>query len=188
MPLAYPLVHAFLQAHLSTPSLPPLPHHCPDGCRPKASGQPLQPDPFTALINSLAARIPRSSPGRAGLSEFLHPTPSSALPLHSTSFIVFLSHNESFICSCSGLELCHCPGALLLLTRVLAVGERPLAWSLVSLLGSPEPRPRSPRPSASLTHLLSLLWAAVPEEPLLHPPGPVPGGALTARCVPITRC
>ncbi|MXQ99754.1 hypothetical protein E5288_WYG019742 [Bos mutus] len=35
-------------------------------------------------------------------------------------------------------------------------------------------------------NLLYLLWAVGPEEPLLRPPGPDPGGALTARHVPIT--
>lgn len=59
---------------LSSTTSPSLPY----GCRPKASGQPLQPGPFTALINSLAARIPRSSPGRAGLlpKEVALPGPS----------------------------------------------------------------------------------------------------------------
>lgn len=71
LPLAFPLVHAFLQAHIPTPSLPPFVHLCqktgPDGFMPKAPGQLLQPGPFTGQINSLEARIPRSSWGRAGL-------------------------------------------------------------------------------------------------------------------------
>ena len=71
LPLAFPLVHAFLQAQIPTPSLPPFVHLCqktgPDGFMPKAPGQLLQPGPFTGQISSLEARIPRSSWGRAGL-------------------------------------------------------------------------------------------------------------------------
>ena len=48
----------------------------------------------------------------------------------------------------------------------------------------PQAKTRLPGPSASLTHLLSLLWAAGPEETLLRPPGPVPGGALTPAVFP----
>ena len=70
--------------------------------------------------------------------------------------------------------------------RARTAGGQLLAWSSGSRLGSPEPRPPQSGPSASLTHFLSFLWAAGPEEPLLRPPGPVPGGALTARRVPIT--
>ena len=37
-------------------------------------------------------------------------------------------------------------------------GGLPLAWSSGYHLGSPKLRPHPPGPSASLTHLLSLLW------------------------------
>lgn len=67
----FPLVHAFLYACSPPPPLPPFVISVRKQALivsgPKLQPELLQPGPITGLINSRAARIPRSSQGRAGL-------------------------------------------------------------------------------------------------------------------------